>query len=41
MDNLGSHKRQAIRDLLRSVGAKLFFLPPPAFAKAGIHGSNV
>lgn len=28
MDNLGSHKRQAIRDRLRTVGAKLFFLPP-------------
>jgi transposase len=28
MDNLGSHKQQAIRDLLRTVGAKLFFLPP-------------
>ena len=28
MDNLGSHKRQAIRRLIRSVGARLFFLPP-------------
>ena len=28
MDNLGSHKRQAVRRLLRTVGAKLFFLPP-------------
>ena len=28
MDNLGSHKRQAIRHLIRTVGAKLFFLPP-------------
>jgi transposase len=28
MDNLGSHKRQAIRDAIRAVGAKLFFLPP-------------
>ncbi len=28
MDNLGSHKRQAIRRLIRTVGAKLFFLPP-------------
>src|SRR5258708_7795583 len=28
MDNLGSHKRQAIRRLIRPVGAKLFFLPP-------------
>jgi transposase len=27
MDNLGSHKGQAIRTLLRSAGAKLFFLP--------------
>jgi DDE superfamily endonuclease len=27
MDNLGSHKRQAIRRLIRTVGAKLFFLP--------------
>jgi transposase len=28
MDNLGSHKRQVIRRLIRSAGAKLFFLPP-------------
>ena len=28
MDNLGSHKRQAIRRLIRGAGAKLFFLPP-------------
>src|ERR1700676_3688569 len=28
MDNLGSHKRQAIRRVIRAVGAKLFFLPP-------------
>ena len=28
MDNLGSHKRQAIRRLIRAAGAKLFFLPP-------------
>jgi transposase len=28
MDNLGSHKRQAIRRAIRSVGAKLLFLPP-------------
>ena len=28
MDNLGSHKRQAIRAALTAVGAKLFFLPP-------------
>lgn len=28
MDNLGSHRRQAIRDTLRTVGAKLLFLPP-------------
>jgi transposase len=28
MDNLGSHKRQAIRQLIRAIGAKLFFLPP-------------
>jgi transposase len=28
MDNLGSHKRQAIRRLIRAGGAKLFFLPP-------------
>ena len=27
MDNLGSHKSQAVRQLIRSVGAKLFFLP--------------
>jgi transposase len=28
MDNLGSHKGPAIRQALRAVGAKLFFLPP-------------
>jgi transposase len=27
MDNLGSHKGKAVRQLLRSAGAKLFFLP--------------
>src|SRR5438270_3639976 len=27
-DNLGSHKRHAIRRLIRAVGAKLLFLPP-------------
>ena len=27
MDNLGSHKGQAIRHLIRAAGAKLFFLP--------------
>ena len=28
MDNLGSHKSRAVRAALRSLGAKLFFLPP-------------
>jgi transposase len=28
MDNLGSHKGKAVRAALRSVGARLFFLPP-------------
>lgn len=28
MDNLGSHKAIAVRQALRTVGAKLFFLPP-------------
>ena len=28
MDNLGSHKAKAVRGAIRSVGAKLFFLPP-------------
>jgi len=27
MDNLGSHKGNAVRQLIRSAGAKLFFLP--------------
>ena len=27
MDNLGSHKGHAIRQLIRAAGAKLFFLP--------------
>ena len=28
LDNLGSHKRQAVRRAIRAAGAKLFFLPP-------------
>jgi transposase len=28
LDNLGSHKSQAVRRAIHSVGAKLFFLPP-------------
>jgi transposase len=28
MDNLGSHKSAAVRKAIRSVGARLFFLPP-------------
>jgi len=28
MDNLGSHKGLAIRQAIRAVGARLFFLPP-------------
>ncbi|HEX8467823.1 MAG TPA: transposase, partial [Allosphingosinicella sp.] len=28
MDNLGSHKGKAVRNAIRAVGAKLFFLPP-------------
>ena len=27
LDNLGSHRSKAVRQLIRSVGAKLFFLP--------------
>jgi transposase len=27
MDNLGSHKGRAVRQAIRSIGAKLFFLP--------------
>jgi transposase len=27
LDNLGSHKSKAVRQLIRSVGARLFFLP--------------
>jgi transposase len=27
MDNLGSHKGKAVRELIRSAGAKLFLLP--------------
>jgi transposase len=27
IDNLGSHRGKAIRRLIRSVGARLFFLP--------------
>ncbi|TAN03824.1 MAG: IS630 family transposase, partial [Rhizobiaceae bacterium] len=28
MDNLGSHKGQAVRQTIRKAGARLFFLPP-------------
>ena len=28
MDNLGSHKSQAVRQAIRQAGARLFFLPP-------------
>ncbi len=28
MDNLGSHKSKAVRDVIRSAGAQLLFLPP-------------
>jgi transposase len=28
MDNLGSHKSQAVRQAIRSVGARVWFLPP-------------
>ena len=28
MDNLGSHKGNAVRKAIRAAGAKLFFLPP-------------
>lgn len=28
MDNLGSHKSAAVRDLIRAAGARLWFLPP-------------
>jgi transposase len=28
MDNLGSHKSAAVHQLIRTAGAKLWFLPP-------------
>ena len=28
MDNLSAHKNQKVRDLIESVGAQLWFLPP-------------
>ncbi len=28
MDNLGSHKSEAVRQAIKEAGAKLFFLPP-------------
>ena len=28
LDNLGSHKGQAVREAIRSAGARLLFLPP-------------
>jgi len=28
IDNLGSHKSKAVRDAIRAVGARLWFLPP-------------
>jgi len=30
IDNLGSHKREAVRRAIRAAGARLFFLPPAA-----------
>ena len=35
MDNLRSHKSDAVRAAISGTGARLFFLPPPAFAGAG------
>jgi hypothetical protein len=35
MDNLSSHKAPAARDAIEAAGARLLFLPPPAFAGAG------
>jgi len=29
MDNLGSHKSDAVRAAISGTGARLFFLPPP------------
>ena len=28
LDNLGSHKGKAVRQIVRKAGARLFFLPP-------------
>jgi hypothetical protein len=35
LDNLAAHKSQKAENILRSRGAWLLFLPPPAFAGAG------
>jgi len=35
MDNLSSHKTPAVTSAIRARGARLLFLPPPAFAGAG------
>jgi hypothetical protein len=35
MDNLPAHKGAAEREAIEAAGAKLLFLPPPAFAGAG------
>ncbi len=35
IDNLSSHKRDAVRAAIASVGARLLFMPPPAFDGAG------
>src|SRR5690606_9021061 len=35
IDNLGSHRSRAVRDAIVAAGARLAFLPPPAFAGAG------
>ena len=35
MDNLSSHKRPIVQELIEAAKARLLFLPPPAFAGAG------
>lgn len=35
MDNLSSHKGPRVREMIEAAGARLLYLPPPAFAGAG------
>ena len=41
MDNLGSHKGQAVRQAIRDAGAHLLFLPPPGQAGGRLYSPDL